>query len=109
MAADNMFGTSATGKFTFDKDEGEYSYSIDTLSRTGKFNWEVNDQTISITKVGQVIDFSSGTISQKAIAYTGTETDKGEVIVIEGTETDQEVGSGFNQFALTATFTLKKQ
>ncbi|MBX9850694.1 MAG: hypothetical protein K2X86_02940 [Cytophagaceae bacterium] len=102
-------GTTATGSFTFEKNgEGTYSYSIDTLQRTGKFTWDVNSQKLEIIKVGQTIDFLSGTVYQKAVNYIGTETDKGEVIVIEGTETDQEVGSGFNQFALTATFTLKK-
>lgn len=97
------------GTFTFDKGgKGSYSYSIDTIQRTGSFNWQVEDRKVTITSINQSFSFGSNVnINQKAIAYTGTETKKNE-IVMEGSETEQEAGSSITQFSLTGTFYLNK-
>jgi hypothetical protein len=102
--------TNNPGTFTFDKDgSGSYSYQIDTIQRSGNFTWYVDDQKAILTSVNQTINFTGGaTVTQKLVAYTGTQTDKNK-LTLQGSETDQEAGSGVNQFVLTGTFQLSKK
>ena len=100
--------TQNAGTFTFDKSSGKYSYTVNGTKRSGTFSWSVTDGKVSLTSVRQSIDFSSGGLTQYSVAYSGTDVSKSKM-VIEGSETDQEVGSSINQFVLTGTFTLSKK
>jgi hypothetical protein len=95
------------GTFTFDEDDGKYSYTVDTFQRSGSFSWSVNDQNVNITGIKQTFDFSSNSFTQTAIALSGTEPEKNK-LHLEGTDIDQEVGNTIQQFALTGTFSLSR-
>lgn len=105
----NSGTTVDAGKFTFDKDgTGSYSYKVDTYDRSGSFKWEVNDKKLTITSAQQKLSFGSfPSIDQKVIAYTGSEPEKNS-LVLEGSETEQQLTNGISQFVLTGTFYLSK-
>lgn len=98
------------GTFTFDKTTGKYSYTVDTFQRSGTFNWDVDNKEITVSGVKQTFNMFTGYFSQTAIALSGKETEKGAKLQLEGSDVDQEGGSGGNieQFALTGTFILGK-
>ena len=101
-------GSSANvGTFTFDKDgSGSYSFSINGSSYAQSFNWSVSGDVVSITKVSQTFDFS-GNISQLAIAFSSTQTDK-KSMILEGSETHQYVSGSISQSVIAGTFLLTK-
>ena len=96
------------GTFTFDKGNGKYSYTVDTTSRSGNYTWNVSSQKVSVVALYESVNFNTGAVVQKTVTYSSTSAGKTSM-VLEGTETDQEVGSGFNQFVLTGTFHLSKK
>ncbi len=102
-------GTTANaGNFTFDKGgSGSYSYEINGTTMEGDFDWKVDDQEVTISYVGQSVDFSSGAITQKVVAYSGTQPSKTSLI-LEGTETSQFTSGGIEQKVVTASFKLSK-
>lgn len=96
------------GTFTFDNNNGKYSYTIEGHQRKGTFTWSVDNQTIKITSVSQ--KYSGSTIIQTAVSYSGSESSKNKMS-LEGSDVDQQVSTSgnFNQFVLTATFRLSKK
>jgi len=98
------------GTFTFEKGgSGKFSYTIeDTIKRTGTFEWTVDDEKVSIVSVTQSINYSTFAVTQKAVAYTGTQPSKAK-LTVEGSETDQNSSGGISQFVLTATFNMTRK
>lgn len=96
------------GTFTFDKDNGTYSYEVEGFTRSGSFTWAVDDQKVNITSVKQSFDLSTSSFKQTSLALSGTEPEKNK-LNLDGSEVDQQVGSSVEQFALTGTFILEKQ
>ena len=96
------------GTFTFDDGSGKFSYTVDdTIHRSGTFDWTVDDEKASLTSATQSIN-SNFAITQKMLAYTGTQPSKTK-LTLEGSETDQYTGGGLTQFVITATFTMSRK
>jgi hypothetical protein len=105
----NSGNTTDAGNFTFDKDgSGSYSYEIDGKKMEGTFDWSVDDQKVTISYVGQSVDYGTGAVNQKVVAYTGTLPSKTELL-ISGTETSQYTSGSITQSVLTAGFNLTKE
>jgi hypothetical protein len=98
------------GTFTFDNGgTGKYSYKVnDTISRSGTFSWSVSSQKASLTSATESINYSTFAVTQKAVAYTGTQPSKTKLI-LDGSETDQNASASISQFVITANFTLTKR
>jgi hypothetical protein len=98
------------GTFTFESDgSGKYSYTIDgTVTRSGSFTWTVDDGEASIISATQSINYSTFAVTQKTVAYTGTQPSKTK-LTLEGSETDQSTSGTINQFVITATFTMSRK
>lgn len=100
--------TSNAGTFTFEKDgSGKYSFVVDGSSYSQSFDWSVNEEVISITKVSQTVDFS-GNFDQLAVAISGTQSSKNN-IELEGSETHQYSSGPITQHVIVGSFSLTKK
>src|SRR5688572_2031060 len=60
------------GTFDFEKDgSGSYNFTIDGVNHAQSFGWSNSDESVSITRISQDIDFTTGDIEQLAIAFGG--------------------------------------
>jgi hypothetical protein len=98
------------GTFTFENDgSGKYFYTVDdTITRAGTFSWTVDDEKASLISATQSINYTTFAVTQKAVAYTGTQDSKTK-LTLEGSETDQSSSGNITQFVITATFTMTKK
>ena len=99
------------GTFSFDKDgNGSYNFTLGGTNFSQSFKWSVSDESISIAKIAQTIDFFTGAIDQLVIAFGGEKTSKNQILMT-GTETHQIASdTGALQSVLTITsMTLNKK
>ncbi|HET6991769.1 MAG TPA: hypothetical protein VFJ43_10615, partial [Bacteroidia bacterium] len=68
--------TASAGTFTFDKDgSGSYNFTVNGTNYSQTFSWSVDNEKISITKVGESFNLS-GNFDQLAVAISGTQSSK---------------------------------
>lgn len=97
------------GSFTFeDSGKGSFSYVIEGNTRTGEFSWSVSDEEVSLTYMNQTFNYDTFGFDQSAIAYTGYQPSKTELI-LEGAETTQNSSGGITQSVFTGEFELTKE
>lgn len=102
---------SSTDAGTFEFDEsgsGSYSITLGTETYAQSFNWTVSEEEFSIVKVSQSYDFSTGEIIQKAVAFSGKQTDK-NILEVEGSETLQYFSGDIEQNVMAGTFILERK
>lgn len=103
-------GTSAdAGTFSFDENgNGSYNFTLGAITYSESFSWSVSEESFSITKITQSIDFFSGEITQIIIAFSGSRIDK-NTIEMSGSDTRQFTSGDITQTVMAGTFTLARE
>jgi len=96
------------GTFSFDEDGGgSYDFTLGTETYSESFSWSVSEETFSITKISQSIDFFTGDITQIVISFSGTQVNK-TTIEMDGSDTRQYTSGDITQSVMAGSFILSK-